>query len=399
MILLIPCLYPIIWFLLAIIMLLKWVFVDGWFIWATLAGLWLIWYLIKGVKFGFSSIKDSKKKRQIKIDFNNSLVQRYSLNVSDNERDINISISKSLTEVFGKSSCQNSVYHKFDKIIREFVNNYEVPNSTVTLGDLSMNLGSVNGEKIKFKQEGWKDVNTSCKCFTVKWKSGGAYFYPFACILETSDSLEMYDWKDIKISSTKGDPSHYSYLHERVGGGPDRRYKFNPAIPVYFYSALVLEVVGLKFNLIFHGEKVAEEFEKLFREFKNSLASTGGVIIDNTAIEQEINFDKNKSREPDTIEYAALFKKIIDERGTNILKEPLFLSLLADYMVFKEKRFLRPFIETMTEEGYWTELTDRNSSVDTLNRIKKKFITIHQYPEHEATEALSYIGYGLGIIA
>ncbi len=53
----------------------------------------------------------------------------------------------------------------------------------------------------------------------------------------------------------------------------------------------------------------------------------------------------------------------------------------------------------MTEEGYWSELTDGNPSVDTLNRIKKKFISIHQYPEHEVAEAMAYIGYGLGITA
>lgn len=399
--LLIPCLYPIIWILVAIIMLLKWIFVDGWFIWATFAGVWLIWYLIKSIKLGFSSITDSKKKRQKKINFNNSLVQRYNLNISDNDNEIdeNLSISQSLTQIFGKSSCDNSVFPKFEKIIREFVNNYEVPVSAVKLGDLSKNLGLVNGDKIKFKQDGWNGVNTSCKCFTIKWKSGCAYFYPFALILDTSDRLEMYDWKDIKISSTKGDPSHYSYLHERVDGGPDRRYKFNPAIPIYFYSALVFEVVGQKVNLIFHGENVAEEFEKLFRDFKKRLATTGGVITDNTVIEQEIDTDENQDNEPDTIEYGALFKKIIDERGKDILKERLFLSILADYKVFKEKRFLRPFLETMTEEGYWNELTDGSPSMDTLNKIKKKFITIHQYPEHEVTEAFSYIGCGLGITA
>lgn len=253
--------------------------------------------------------------------------------------------------------------------------------------------------KIKFKETGWPDVKTNCKCFTIRWKSGIAYFYPFAIIIETSDSLDIYDWMKMNVSSTKGTPSHYSYLHERVDGGPDRRYKFNPATPVYFYSALVFEVVGQKFNLIFNGENVAKEFERLFSEYKKALASTGGVIIDNTVVEQGISTKEKQDEEPDTIEYASLFKKIIDERGMDIVKERLFLSLLADYKVFKEKRFLRPFLETMTEEGYWTELTLGNPSVDTLNKIKKKFITIHQYPEREVSEAIFYIGYGLGITA
>lgn len=90
----------------------------------------------------------------------------------------------------------------------------------------------------------------------------------------------------------------------------------------------------------------------------------------------------------------------LSELASDTLSETLPIpSLLADYKVFKEKRFLRPFLETMTEEGYWSELTDGNPSVDTLNRIKKKFISIHQYPEHEVAEAMAYIGYGLGITA
>ena len=59
MILLIPCVYPIIWLLVAILMLLKWIFIDGWFIWATLAGIWLIWYIFKGIRFGFVFINDN----------------------------------------------------------------------------------------------------------------------------------------------------------------------------------------------------------------------------------------------------------------------------------------------------------------------------------------------------
>ena len=125
------------------------------------------------------------------------------------------------------------------------------------------------------------------------------------------------------------------------------------------------------------------------------MASTGGVTMTSNPVIQNPEPSETVSGD----EYASIFKKIIDERGKNILKERLFLSLLADYKVFKEKRFLRPFLETMTEEGYWSELTDGNPSVDTLNRIKKKFISIHQYPEHEVAEAMAYIGYGLGITA
>lgn len=53
----------------------------------------------------------------------------------------------------------------------------------------------------------------------------------------------------------------------------------------------------------------------------------------------------------------------------------------------------------MSEEGYWDELTDGSLSMDTLNKIKKKFTTMHLYIAHEVAEAISYIRYGLGITA
>lgn len=376
-------------------MLLKWIFIDGWFIWATLAGIWLIWYIFKGIRFGFVFINDNNKKKELKTSFYSSLSQQYELSAYNESLNLNQNISNILTEYFERLVYDKSVIPSFEKIIKEFINNYEVPSSTIKVGDISNNLSSIEGTKIKFKRSGWPNVNTHSHCFSISWKSGAVYFYPFACILETSDSLDLFDWRDIKVSSTKGEPSHYSYLHERVDGGPDRRYRYNPAIPVYFFSALVFEIKGKKVNMIFNGENVAEQFEKLFREYKKVLASTGGVTMTSNPVIQNPEPSETVSGD----EYAIIFKKIIDERGKNILQERLFLSLLADYKVFKEKRFLRPFLETMTDEGYWSELTEGNPSVDTLNKIKKKFITIHQYPEHEAAEAISYIGYGLGITA
>lgn len=194
---------------------------------------------------------------------------------------------------------------------------------------------------------------------------------------------------------------YHRYLHERVNGGPDRRYNYNPSWPVNQYSVIDLTVANMLGTKVL-GTILAGDIISKLKQFKKSLVINpiqhkeqhSNVIEKDT---QKDNIDITFSDNTRDENYGSLFKKIIDERGKNILQERLFLSLLADYKVFKEKRFLRPFLETMTEEGYWSELTEGNPSVDTLNRIKKKFITIHQYPEHEATEAISYIGYGLGI--
>lgn len=207
--------------------------------------------------------------------------------------------------------------------------------------------------------------------------------------------------KEDAYSYVKGAHVLYQrYLHERVNGGPDRRYNYNPSWSVNQYGVFDLtvnkKVLKLLGTIIY---KTGARFSK-FDQFKKSL-TINPIIYEAPC--SNINIDiPNTVGQGDEVqpeEYATIFKQIIDERGKDILKERLFLSLLADYKVFKEKRFLRPFLETMTEEGYWSELTEGSPSVDTLNKIKKKFTTIHLYPEHEAAEAISYIGYGLGITA
>lgn len=388
MILLIPCIYPIIWVLVAILMLLKWIFVDCWFIWATIGIIWLSYYLIKGIRFGFNSIGDTKKKRKTKVDFLETLIQTYNLPLNDESVNIDKRISDALSTIIGHMSCDNHAICLFENVVTEFNNKLDY-SSKITTGTLDSNLGSVNGLNIRISNAGWPKVDSDLKAVSIKWKNSGLYMYPYFCIYETCDGIELIEWQDILTSSTKGNPSYYSYLHERVGGGPDRRYKFNPSIPVYLYSALVFNNAKWSINIILNGENEAERLDSTLQKFRNKLVSSGGVSMDKILESDDVHKD----------EYASLFKSIIAERGMDIVKEKLFISMLADYKVFREKTYLRSLLVTMSEEGYWSELIGSNSPVDSLNRIKKNFITLHKYPEHEVTEAMSYIGYGLGIIA
>ena len=246
--------------------------------------------------------------------------------------------------------------------------------------------------------------------------SGAIVVTPLFIIYIKGNIVTFFDWDKINVntcnairikedtySSIRGaNALYHRYLHERVNGGPDRRYNYNPSWPVNQYTVIDL-MFGKKQGTKVLGTILAGDIISKLEQFKKSL------VINPIKYREQCSNARGKETLKDIKdiilsenigkkEYASLFKKIIDERGKNILQERLFLSLLADFKVFREKKFLRPFLETMTDEGYWTELTEGNPSVDTLNRIKKKFITIHQYPEHEVTEAISYIGYGLGII-
>lgn len=244
-------------------------------------------------------------------------------------------------------------------------------------------------------------------------ESGNFILTPLFIIYISKDDVTFIEWANIEtgesgdvrvkedaFSTVRGAHSLYHrYLHERVNGGPDRRYNYNPSWSVNQYFFINLRINDKPSAKVLCTNGFGDIVSKL-NQFKKSLTINA------------IHYEKNERTIADIVnqetiqdncrvedEYASLFKKIIDERGKDILKERLFLSLLADYKVFKEKRFLRPFLETMTEEGYWKDLTEGTPTVDTLNKIKKKFTTIHHYPEHEAAEAVSYLGYGLGITA
>lgn len=259
MILLIPCIYPIIWVLVAIFMLLKWIFVDCWFVWATLGAIWLLFYLIKGIRFGFNSIGDTKKKRKAKTDFLETLIQSYNLSLDDESANVDKRISNALSTIIGHMSCDDQAIRLFENVADEFNSNLDSSSTKITTGPLDSNLASANGLNLRIKNGGWPKVDSDVNAVSIRWKSSSLYIYPFFCIYESSDKIELIEWQDISISSTKGNPSCYSYLHERVGGGPDRRYKFNPSIPVYFYSALVLNNVKWSIILfLFHQVSISK---------------------------------------------------------------------------------------------------------------------------------------------
>lgn len=267
-----PTLPPFIWLLGTIIMLLKWIFVDCWFIWVILSAIWIIYNLIKSIIFGFCTIKKKKQAKAIFLDF---LVHRYCISFVDDA----IKLRDALSVIIQRMSCDNTAICSFDKIFNEFNSNHRLLSATVSTGYLDSKITSINGTKLHVHNECWAKVDSSVKSFCLKWKTGCLCFYPYFCIIETPDKIELIEWKDVKVSSTKGEPAYHSYLHERIGGGPDKRYKYNPLIPVYIYSALVFNIAGDTINLILQGEDEAERVEKIFREYKKILALTGGVSM------------------------------------------------------------------------------------------------------------------------
>lgn len=261
-----------------LLVMLQWVLTYCWYVFVALGAIWLLYYIITGITFRVRSIGEVKQKVHIKTEFYESVIRQYGLPRNSENPNIDIRLTEALSYVIQHMSCDNSVISSFDKVLEKFNNNYVLSSATLSTDPLNSRIYTINGVSIKIYKEGWPKVNTRVTAFCLKCKYVSLYFYPYFCIVERKDKIALIEWKDIKVSSTKGEPSTH-YLHERVDGGPDRRYKYNPIIPIYIYSALVFHIAGNSINLILQGEKEAEKFEKLFREYKKVLASTGGVYL------------------------------------------------------------------------------------------------------------------------
>lgn len=370
------------------------------------------------IKWMIKTIHENRLKSINKTSFYEYLVQHYGLiDTNTDDEKIDYKLRSALTQIISLQDVNSQLNHGFSifkSSYKNAVNNSSIWYNIDLLQGISCDSNSLSRYTLSFSDKGFLGVIGSGEHpFLLKAKNHSFYFYPHFVITEVNceyriieyNALSIKNIDSIYVSEQSGkiirgaSPVFYNYLHQRVDGGPDRRYKNNPSTPVYCHTICRL-LFGVEYQIISSTNDSVDLLRRGLREYQKVLLAhpiqcknkSETLLADSK--QAAFVSDKDVSEK----NYAYLFKKIIDGRGKGILNERLFLSLLADYKVFKEKRFLRPFIETMTDEGYWTELTEGNPSVDTLNRIKKKFITIHQYPEHEVTEAISYIGYGLGII-
>ena len=94
-------------------------------------------------------------------------------------------------------------------------------------------------------------------------------------------------------------------------------------------------------------------------------------------------------------EIASLFREIIVSKGTQILEKNVFVSILSDYKVFREKTNMRKILKALSDDNYWKDILSPDCTYYTLNEISDKLISSHNFDEKETLETLAYIGYGL----
>lgn len=247
-----------------------------------------------------------------------------------------------------------------------------------------------------FKLSNFVDISN----FSIISKYWSLHTLPQFCIFETTDSIEIVDWKNIKIKDlgaiyvaensftlVKGaTPAYHQYLHERVGGAPDRRYKNNPSTPVYRYGSLEIKVNKDSIFLSIANEFFVSEIVDIFKNFLNIIP------MNLTSIHKTIN-EIDLSGD----EIASLFKELVLLHGSTIFKEKRFLSILSDYRVLNNKSYLKPILQYIGDNGYWPSIISQSCDIGILNNLKEELVQKGQFEEDDVAYTLAYIGHGLQI--
>ena len=161
-----PCIAPIIWFLAALLMLLKIIFINGWFIWVSILVVWFVVKIFKGENF---NIKRNRKRKQKLTDFYNSLSLRFQINGIADDIPINDKIEIALKSILKRYSCDTQILKKFHSLRCEFCDSILFSNARVALGLIPSELELVNGKILNVESSGWPEVNVVRDAFSFKF--------------------------------------------------------------------------------------------------------------------------------------------------------------------------------------------------------------------------------------
>lgn len=318
---------------------------------------------------------------------------RVTNNVQNN---IELQLSNIVHDIFFRTKIPNSINDEFKKLLDALFSGFN--SSSVWNCDVrDSNLES--RKNVKFRKydflklyEIYGIVN-----FTISFRNCKLHFTPFVCFYEKNKNISIINWDKISIAfkeyksseesyrEIKGaKPIYYNYLHQRVDGGPDRRYNYNPATPVYRHAIYRVVVEKDEFIIVFANHTTGNQFSNLINTYQG--------LIKNFRSQMPIgvnNLDVSKD------EIASLFREIIVSKGTQILEKNVFVSILSDYKVFREKTNMRKILKALSDDNYWKDILSPDCTYYTLNEISDKLISSHNFDEKETLETLAYIGYGL----
>lgn len=348
-------------------------------------------------------IKDNKLKRHNREIFYTELTAKYKIHTDIDCDDVCEKLKSAITHIILSQNVHPDLLKEFGELKKSFrdaIGSSSVWLNGAVIEGVSCNSSSLSRHEISYDDKGFMDIKISSECpFLLKAKCHQYFFYPCFVIAEVNCQYKIIDYRDINIKNNDSiyvteqsgrlirgaSPAFYNYLHQRVDGGPDRRYKNNPATPVYNYEIFRL-IIGNEIQIIMASNDAMNLFVHGLRKYRNAIVNYP--IQESTQI-KDINIASN--------EYASQLREIISEHGKDIITQKTFINLLKDYKFPKEYPHLIPIYEMLQDTNHMHQIIKCGFTFSELDEIKEQIIKNSPHPESDVNTALAFLGYGLQI--
>ena len=362
---------------------------------------YMIKYITRFVKQIYASLSRAKNKQL----FLDKLISTYhiSLNRDDKiNKKLLVAVDKISTKHYSPTEL-NDEFKKLKESIKISLNQASIWENNEILSEYSYRNDNLSRNRLHYTEKGFLN-STKHLCpnyFTIKSNGIKLHFFPYFIITEINCEYNLITFTDVSIinkdtiyveessnRSIKGaTPAYYNYLHQRIDGGPDRRYKDNPSTPVYKYDIFKL-CIGKEIQVISASSistlNIIDSIKKYQCEFgkypTRSLISVKGIDISRN-------------------EYADLIKGIIDKHGKEFILSKSFINYFKDYRISNQYSSFIPILEIMQQSSLFADITQEDYSYEKLDTLKNTIKQSTAYSELEIATVLALIGYGVQLKA
>lgn len=358
----------------------------------------VLFYLIRWL---INTIRDNKVKSNQKTLFINKLCSSYNItekNVSNKNKQLLAIIDEILTKYSYAQEIEHE-FNNFEESVKISFSDTTVWKNKHRLEDYSYKSGSLSRKPFKYKKNGFlgSKHHLCFNYFTIESGKTKLHFYPCFVITEIDCQYDIVKYNELAFGEKESisveesswttingaTPAYYNYLHERIGGGPDRRYKDNPSIPVYLYNTLVF-YASKDNQLIFASQETQSKFIKCIKNYQQCLKK---YPIQSRISIKDIVLENN--------EYASLIKKIIAEHGNDIILSKTFINLLKDYGIPKEHPYFIPILEHLSKSSDLQQISQIDCKYHHLDNIRNNIKHSTRFSEKEISMVLAILAHSL----
>ena len=242
-------------------------------------------------------LESIKAKAEIGMKINYLRTKLIAIRDYAEQSDIN-EVQRQINDLYAQSEIID-IFEEKDAM--QLFDEFESHINTIT----SAKVWNTNHQRIDISQDSFCDIHINGKTREVPFIAADSvevFFYPSFIVLfhrrSESRALQVVDYYPIsvKTSSFTEPPStwfdandatvaYHTWLHSRVNGGPDLRYKNNPSTPYYSFYKASISPIGIE--VVSGSSSINDEIKKAFKSIKPQSTSRKNPIRDTMTTNNE----------------------------------------------------------------------------------------------------------------